>query len=86
LAGVARGGSSNAADLSAMKHVLRLRDVISHPTVTAPLRPLTDSEVSELALRLRGLDDDAAADRTTPTAEGSNPQGPARVEPVPARS
>jgi 4-hydroxy-tetrahydrodipicolinate synthase len=86
LAGVARGGSSNAADLSTMKQVLHLRDVISHPTVTAPLRPLTDNEVSELALRLRSLDDDAAADRKATTAQGSGGPGPSRVAPVPARS
>jgi 4-hydroxy-tetrahydrodipicolinate synthase len=56
VAAVARGGSANAADLSAMKHVLRLRGVIDDATVTAPLRSLTEDEVAELADRLPTLD------------------------------
>jgi 4-hydroxy-tetrahydrodipicolinate synthase len=68
LARVAGGGSTIAADLSAMKHVLRLRGVIDDATTTAPLRPFTDDEVSELASRLAALDGDLA-----PEAAGDQP-------------
>ncbi len=56
LAKVARAGSANAADLSMMKHVLRLRGVIDNATVTAPLRALAEDEVVELANSLAALD------------------------------
>src|SRR5579875_1224373 len=52
---VARGGSSNAASLGAMKHVLRLWGVIDHAVLTRPLRPLAPAEVEELRRRLATL-------------------------------
>ncbi len=52
---VARGGSSNAASLGAMKHVLRLWGVIDHAVLTRPLRPLAPAEAEELRRRLATL-------------------------------
>lgn len=56
LAQVAKGGSANAADLTTIKHVLRLRGVLEEATVTAPLRPLAAEEIAELESRLKLLD------------------------------
>jgi dihydrodipicolinate synthase/N-acetylneuraminate lyase len=87
LAVVATGGSTNAADLSAMKHVLHLRGVIDHPTVTAPLRPLTDDEITELAVRLQRLDDvAAAAGARSPTQASDGAARRPHLEPVPPRA
>ena len=55
LAEVARGGSTNAATLSSLKHVLRTWGIIDDPTVAQPSRSLTPDEVAELNRRLQAL-------------------------------
>lgn len=55
LAGVAHGGSGNAADLTTMKEILRMRGVIAHSTVTAPLRSLDSGEVELLGKHLADI-------------------------------
>jgi 4-hydroxy-tetrahydrodipicolinate synthase len=52
---VASGGSSSAASLGTMKHVLRLWGVIDHATLTRPLRPLAPAEIGALRHRLAEL-------------------------------
>jgi 4-hydroxy-tetrahydrodipicolinate synthase len=55
LALIARGGSSEAAGYSSMKHTLREWGIIQNPRVTRPLREFSDAEVSELRDRLARL-------------------------------
>ncbi len=52
LADVARGGCAEAARFSSMKHVLRVWGVVADPTITRPLRPLTEAEVAEMRKEL----------------------------------
>jgi 4-hydroxy-tetrahydrodipicolinate synthase len=58
---VARGGSGNAATISSMKEILRLRGVIESATVVPPLRPLAEGERTALAEALAALDREAQA-------------------------
>jgi 4-hydroxy-tetrahydrodipicolinate synthase len=48
---IARGGSRNAATLAVFKAMLVEQGVLAHPTVSAPLRPLTAEEQAALAQR-----------------------------------
>ena len=48
---IARAGSRNAATLAVFKALLAEQGIIAHPTVSAPLRPLTDEERTALAQR-----------------------------------
>jgi 4-hydroxy-tetrahydrodipicolinate synthase len=60
---IARGGSANAANLSAMKSYLRQRGIIAHSTVAAPLRPLTAEEEAQVAELVRSLPEAVAVGR-----------------------
>ena len=62
LAEVAHGGSSNAATLSSLKHVLRSWGIIDDATVARPSRSLTPDEIAELNRRLQALPRVPAAD------------------------
>lgn len=53
--GVAGAGSRNAAVISFLKTVLYRRGIIDWPGVTAPLRPLTESESDEAMRQLDAL-------------------------------
>jgi 4-hydroxy-tetrahydrodipicolinate synthase len=55
LAGVARGGSPDAASYSSMKNILRDWGVIDSARLTRPLRDFSDDEVTELRRRLQML-------------------------------
>jgi 4-hydroxy-tetrahydrodipicolinate synthase len=55
LALLARGGSSDAASYSSMKHTLREWGIIEHTTLTRPLREFSSDEVAELRTRLASL-------------------------------
>ena len=55
LANVAGAGSTNAATLSSLKHVLLSWGIIDHPTVARPSRSLIPDEVAELKRRLQAL-------------------------------
>jgi 4-hydroxy-tetrahydrodipicolinate synthase len=55
LAGVARGGSPDAASYSSMKNILRDWGIINSARLTRPLRDLSDDEVTELRRRLQTL-------------------------------
>ena len=62
LAKVAHGGSTNAATLSSLKHVLHSWGIVDEPTVARPSRPLTQDEVGELNRRLQALPRTPAGD------------------------
>src|SRR5207302_5147523 len=55
LAGVARGGSPDAASYSSMKNILRDWGIIDGARLTRPLRDFTEDEVTELRRRLQTL-------------------------------
>jgi 4-hydroxy-tetrahydrodipicolinate synthase len=55
LAGVARGGSPDAASYSSMKNILRDWGIIDSAHLTRPLRDFTEDEVTELRRRLQTL-------------------------------
>jgi hypothetical protein len=55
LALLARGGSSEAAGYSSMKHTLREWGVIANARVSRPLREFSDADLGELRSRLAGL-------------------------------
>jgi 4-hydroxy-tetrahydrodipicolinate synthase len=55
LPSVAQGGSANGASFSAMKVILKSWGVIDHDTVSQPLRPLAESERTELLKRVAEL-------------------------------
>lgn len=63
LPSVAQGGSANGAAFSAMKVILKSWGVISHDTVSQPLRPLAEPEREELMRRLAQLPTPAIAGR-----------------------
>jgi 4-hydroxy-tetrahydrodipicolinate synthase len=52
---IARGGSSEAAGYSSMKHTLREWGIIENAAVTRPLREFSEAEVAELRERLARL-------------------------------
>jgi 4-hydroxy-tetrahydrodipicolinate synthase len=55
LAGVARGGSPDAASYSSMKNILRDWGIIDSARLTRPLRDFSEDEVTELRRRLQTL-------------------------------
>jgi 4-hydroxy-tetrahydrodipicolinate synthase len=55
LAGVARGGSPDAASYSSMKHILREWGIIDSARLTRPLHELDEDELIELRRRLQTL-------------------------------
>ena len=55
LAGVARGGSPDAASYSSMKHILRDWGVIDNARLTRPLHNFGEDELTELRRRLQTL-------------------------------
>ena len=55
MAGVARGGSPDAASYSSMKNILRDWGIIDGARLTRPLRDFTEDEVTELRRRLQTL-------------------------------
>jgi 4-hydroxy-tetrahydrodipicolinate synthase len=50
-----RGGGTHAANFSGLKAALKLLGIIEHDTVSAPLRPLSDEEQSQLPPLLKEL-------------------------------
>ena len=53
--GLGRGGGTQASSFSGLKSALKLLGIIEHDTVSAPLRPLSDEEKSQIPALLEQL-------------------------------
>lgn len=55
ISAIATGGSATAANFATMKAALKLKGILNHATVSAPLRQLTPAEVEKVAAFLPTL-------------------------------